>query len=219
VRLLEHDPASGSLLLERLDAGRSLDAVEDDSAAVEVIAGLLAELNALPAPAGLRTLRGIAEAMLAGVPATLASLPDPAGRRLLERCAGRVAEVLAGPVEERLLHWDLHFQNVLASYRPDPAQRWLAIDPKPLAGDRGFELLPALWNRWEEVVATGDVARAVLRRFDLMTDVCALDRERSAVWTLGRVLQNALWDVGRFGEAGIRPSQRAIAEALLEYRL
>lgn len=219
VRLLEHDPASGSLLLERLDAGRSLDTVEDDAAAVEIIARLLAELNAVPAPGGLRRLRDIAEAMLADVPKALASLPDPAERHLIAHCAERVAELLAGAVEERLLHWDLHFQNVLASYRSDPARRWLAIDPKPLAGDPGFELLPALWNRWEEVVATGDVAGAVLRRFDLMTDACALDRKRAAVWTLGRVLQNALWDVGRFGETGIGPSQRAIAEALLARRM
>jgi streptomycin 6-kinase len=218
VRLLEHDPASGSLLLERLDAGRPLATLEDDSAAVERIARLLAELNAVPAPPGLRRLRGIAEAMLGGAPEILASLPDPSERRLLAACAGRVAELLAGAVEERLLHWDLHYDNVLASYRPDPEHRWLAIDPKPLAGDPGFELLPALWNRWAEVVATGDVSRAVLRRFDLMTDVSGLDRQRSAVWTAGRVLQNALWDVGRFGASRIHPTHRAIAETLLEHR-
>ena len=90
----------------------------------------------------------------------------------------------------------------------------MAIDPKPLAGDPGFDLLPALDNRWEEVVATGDVARAVLRRFDLLTEVLDLDRQRASGWTLGRVLQNALWDI-EDGQAALDPGQRAIATALL----
>lgn len=50
-------------------------------------------------------------------------------------------------------------------------------------------------NRWDEIVATGDVPRAVLRRFDHLTEVLGLDRQRAIGWTLGRVLQNALWDI------------------------
>uniref|UniRef100_UPI001C693FA0 aminoglycoside phosphotransferase family protein n=1 Tax=Streptomyces sp. WELS2 TaxID=2749435 RepID=UPI001C693FA0 len=83
----------------------------------------------------------------------------------------------------RLLHWDLHDENVLAAERAD----WLAIDPKPLAGDPGFELWPALDNRFE--------AAEVRWRFDAMTDVLGLDRDRARAWTCGRLLQNALWDV------------------------
>jgi streptomycin 6-kinase len=85
---------------------------------------------------------------------------------------------------------------------------------RPETGDPGFELLPALRNRWDEVVATGDVPRAVRRRFDLMTEVVGVDRERAVLWTLGRVLQNTLWDVAQ--GAGTPPvEQVAIAEALL----
>ena len=47
------------------------------------------------------------------------------------------------PAEERLLHTDLHYANVLGAYRSP----WLAIDPKPMAGDVAFEVAPALWNR------------------------------------------------------------------------
>ncbi len=38
-------------------------------------------------------------------------------------------------------------------------QPWLVIDPKPLAGDPCFELLPVLDNRWDDLVATGDLRR------------------------------------------------------------
>lgn len=58
------------------------------------------------------------------------------------------------------------------------------------------------------------MARAVRRRFEVMTEVLGLDRERARGWTLARVLQNALWDV-RDGETALDPVQSAIARALL----
>ncbi len=67
------------------------------------------------------------------------------------------------------------------------------------------------------MVATGDVTRAVLRRFDLMVDGLGLDPRRAAGWTLGRVLQNALWDV-EDGEPGLDEVQLAVAEAMTHRR-
>ncbi|MFD7104644.1 aminoglycoside phosphotransferase family protein [Streptomyces celluloflavus] len=209
VRLLDHDVASGTQLLERLDAARPLSSVADDQVAVQVLAELMARLTAVPAPQGLRRLSDLAAAMLDRTPQAVPALRDPAERRLVRTCASAVAELIGEP-GDRLLHWDLHYDNVLAGER----EPWLAIDPEPLAGDPGFELLPALDNRWDEVLATGDVARAVLRRFDLLTEVVGLDRRRAAGWTLGRVLQNALWDI-EDGKTALGPAQIAIATALL----
>lgn len=209
VRLLACDPGTGTMLLERLDEARPLSTLADDTAAVQVLAGLLARLTAAPAPLGLRQLAGIAAATLDQVPRAVPALRDPAERRLVRTCASAVAE-LAGDGGDRLLHWDLHYDNILAGQR----EPWLAIDPKPLAGDPGFELLPALRNRWDAVVAAGDVARAVLRRFDQLTEVLGLDRKRATGWTLGRVLQNALRDI-EDGETTLDPAQTAIAAALL----
>jgi streptomycin 6-kinase len=217
VRLLEHDPASGSMLLERLDAGRSLAAMPDDLAALRILAGLLGRLCAVPAPDGLRGLGDTATALLDRVPRALARLSDPAERRLADRCAGPLADLATEP-GDRLLHWDLHYDNVLAPHPARGREPWLAIDPKPLAGDPGFELLPALHNRWDDVVATGDVPRAILRRFDLMTEVAGIDRRRAAGWTLARVLQNTVWDIERGATTGHSAPGRAIAETLLAHR-
>lgn len=212
VRLLDHDPGTGTMLLERLDAGRPLSAMADETAALRVLAGLLARLVAVPAPPELRTLGDITAAMLAAVPAALPALREDAERQLVRDCAAVTAD-LAGEPGDRLLHWDLHYDNILGGER----EPWLAIDPQPLAGDPGFELLPALDNRWDEIVATGDVPRAVLGRFDLLTEALALDRRRATGWTLARVLQNALWAV-EDGETAVAPDQVAIATALLAHR-
>ena len=215
VHLLEHDGRSGSMLLERLDPDCSLASVPDDLAALEVIADLLQRLNAVRAPADLRHLGAMAAAMLVRLPAALEFAADPVERQLLSRCAAMLQELLTEPVANCLLHWDLHYDNVLAREPFDPADPWRAIDPKPLSGDPAFELLPALWNRWDDVVATGDVTRAVLRRVDLLVDVLGLEWRRAQIWTLARVLQNAVWDLGQYGQTTIEPSHRAIAEALL----
>ncbi|MFE7166928.1 aminoglycoside phosphotransferase family protein [Streptomyces sp. NPDC057616] len=193
VRLLDHDSTTHTMLLERLDHTRMLSQLPGTREAVLVIAGLLARLTAAAAPPGMRRLGDIARTMLERTPRALESIPDTATRRLVADCAAAVREVADEP-GDRLLHWDLHDENVLSSGRAP----WLAIDPKPLAGDPGFELWPALRNRFE--------AGEVRWRFDAMTDVLGLDRARAYAWTLGRLLQNTLWDI----EDGRTPDSRQL---------
>ncbi|MBB5934324.1 aminoglycoside phosphotransferase family protein [Streptomyces zagrosensis] len=212
VRLLDYAPDSGTMLLERLDAARPLSSVAEDTVAMRIIAGLLARLTAVAAPADVPQLADIATAMLGEVPGAVPLLSDPAERRLVRTCASAVAELVGEP-GDRLLHWDLHYDNVLAGVR----EPWLAIDPEPLAGDPAFDLLPAMDNRWSDVIASGDVSRTVLRRFDLLTEALSLDRRRATGWTLGRVLQNALWDI-EDGKTVLEPAQVAISRALLDRR-
>ncbi|WP_063752429.1 aminoglycoside phosphotransferase family protein [Streptomyces natalensis] len=209
VILLDHDAESGTMLLERLDARRSLARVPDAEAALLALSELMARLLRTPAPTGLRTLTDISAALLDAAPRALLSLADPLEHRLLLSCAGALREV-SGEAGALLLHGDLHCDNVLAPLPGSDRQPWRAIDPKPLVGDPGFDLLPAIGNRWEERIP----ARQVLRRFDLMTDALALDRRRAVRWTLGRVLQNALRDI-EDGQNAVAPGQAAMARLLL----
>lgn len=208
VELLGHDPETGALLLERLDERRPLSGEADVRGAVTALGAVLARLVAVPAPEGLRTLGEVVERMLAAVPERVGLLTDDADRRLLADCAAAVREV-AGEPGDRLLHWDLHYDNVLAG-RADAgrAGQWVALDPKPLAGDPGFELFPALDNLFD--------ADEVLWRFDALTEALGLehDRERARAWTLGRVLQAGLWAAGG-GERRISPDHAEIARRLL----
>ncbi|ELP66638.1 aminoglycoside phosphotransferase family protein [Streptomyces turgidiscabies] len=182
VRLLDHDAATGTMLLERLDHTRMLSHHPDAHEATLVIAGLLAHLTAEPAPPGIRRLDDIAQRMLDQVPWALARTPYGSTRTLVADCAAALREVAPDP-GDRLLHWDLHDENVLTADRAP----WLAIDPKPLAGDPAFDLWPALNNRFDP--------DDVVWRFDALTDALSLDRERARAWTLARVLQNALWTI------------------------
>ncbi|MFJ9057249.1 aminoglycoside phosphotransferase family protein [Streptomyces sp. NPDC102409] len=205
VALLEHDATTGAMLLERLDERRPLTGVEDARAAVRVLADSLARLAGVPAPAGMRSLEDAAARMLEAAPGAAAELADEGERRLLLDCAAAVREV-AGEPGDRLLHWDLHYDNILAGRAEEGrAGEWVVLDPKPLSGDPGFELFPALDNRFD--------ASEVLWRFDLLSGVLGLDRERARAWTLGRVLQNGLW--GAPGMVRLAPDHAEIARRLL----
>lgn len=210
VRLLDHDPDSGALLLEALDPSRSLRAVALDRA-LTVVGGLLARLHARRAPAGMRGLGPLTLALVERSAELAPRLRRDDDRARLAALASHAREMAADP-GDRLLHWDLHFENVLAPLpgtRPDP---WVAIDPQPLAGDPGFDLLPALHNRWEEAVATGDPRRATRRRLDLVAEAAGVDRDRARAWTLVRVLQEAVWAV-QDGATALPEVPMAIAEA------
>ena len=217
IRLLRHDQPTGAMLLERADATTTLDDVDDDLAALQLLTELMARLTRPTAPAELRRLADIGALLLDRVPPVLTKIGNDPLRPTIEQCTAALREVLPEP-GDRLLHWDLHYQNVLGS-RPDSGREpWLAIDPKPLAGDPGFELLPALHNRWSDVVATGDVDRAVLRRFDLMTETLGLDRDRAVCWTLTRVLQELVWTIENDADTGLSDHDTVVGRVLREHR-
>lgn len=188
VRLLEGDANRGAMLLERLHADRSLQAVSDDEA-TRVVASLLSRLHSAPAPTGLPQLAAVVDEMMANAPGALRLLTQD-DRCRVDRWLQVIAEVRAEP-GDRLLHWDLHFGNVLAADR----EPWLAIDPEPLVGDPGFDLWPALDSGWSADETVTDAGRIVRRRFDVLTEMLGLDRARAAAWTAARLLQNTLWDI------------------------
>ena len=217
VLLLEHDPATGSMLLERLDPTRSLRALGDDTEELRVLSELLGRLTAVQAPPGVPRLADIGAELLGRAEVALAGALHDGQRSLLVQCSAALEEVLPD-AGDRLLHGDLGEGNVLAPGPDDPREPWLAVDPNPIGGDPSFDLLPSLQHRWDDVVAGGDVPRAVRRRFDLMTEVLGLDRRRAARWTIGRVLQSMLWDIEHDDTFSEHQAQRTIARSLLERR-
>jgi streptomycin 6-kinase len=187
-RLYRADPARHVMLLERLHA-RDLRSVPDDVKACEITASLYERLH-IPAMPQLKALTSY----VARWTDDLRRLPRdaPIPRRLVEQAISLGADFAADPASVGVaIHGDLHFENVLAGDR----EPWLMIDPKPMSGDPHFEVSPLLWNRWDEITASGDVRRAVRRRFHAVVDVAGLDEERARDWVIVRFAANALWTV------------------------
>ncbi len=197
VRLLRADPRRFALLLERLHA---TDLTEVwDLEACRVVAGLYGRLH-LPAPPQLRLLAEDVDRWTG----RLAALPRDA--RLPHRLVQQAVALGRGFVADersvgRMIHTDLHYENVLAADR----EPWLAIDPKPVSGDPHYEVAPLLWNRWDELA--GDVRGGVRRRFEATVDAAGLDEDRARDWVVVRMLHNALWEVEDAGREGRDPSR------------
>jgi streptomycin 6-kinase len=185
VLLLRADPRRYAMLLERLHP-EDLSELWDVEAC-EVIAGLYSRLH-VPALPQLRTVTSYVERWNAG----LAALPNdaPVPRRLVEQALSLAADFLTDDASTgTTIHGDLHYGNVLAADR----EPWLVIDPKPMSGDRHYEVAPVLWNRWAEVLASGRVREAVRQRFHAVVDTAGLDEDRARDWVVVRSLHNAYW--------------------------
>jgi streptomycin 6-kinase len=194
VLLLRADPRRHVMLLERLHT-EDLTGLWDVEAC-EVVAGLYRRLH-VPAPPQLRSLASYVSRWTDGLAALPRDAPVP--RRLVEQAVALGRDLAADPGSVgTMVHGDLHYENVLAADR----EPWLAIDPKPMSGDPHYEIAPMLWNRWDEVTASGEVRDAVRRRFHTLVDAAALDEGRARDWVVVRMLHNALWTVQDAGPGG-----------------
>lgn len=182
VRLLRADPSRFALLLERLHA-RDLSRVGIDEACA-VIGDLLVTLRRPPHPR-VPSLAAYAERQAVHLHAAPPVIP----RRYLDQAAALARELVTRPpTEDRLLHTDLHYTNILAAYRSP----WLAIDPKPMAGDPAYEVAPALWNRADELGTGSQIRWALRRRLEIICERASLDEGRARAWTIVREAANAV---------------------------
>jgi streptomycin 6-kinase len=187
VRLLRADPHRRALLLERLHQ-RDLTELWDVEAC-EIVGGLYGRLH-VPAPPQLRTVASYVQRWTAALAALPRDAPIP--RRLVEQAQSLARDLTADSGGAgRIVHGDLHGENVLAADR----EPWLVIDPKGMSGDPHYEPAPMLWNRWDEVVASGSVRDAVRRRFHAVIDAAGLDEDRARDWVVVRTVLNAHWSV------------------------
>lgn len=183
VRLLAANPTRWTMLLERLNSSRDLGDLPIDEACA-VIGGLLRQLDHDPLPQLSRL-----SAQVTTLATRLRSAPRAMPRRFAQQAGALLSDLRTdAAIDSRLVNTDLHYRNVLAADR----QSWLAIDPKPLAADPAFAVAPALWNRWPEAVASGDLRAHLLRRLSIICASAGLDQERARAWSIVREVQQGL---------------------------
>ncbi|TWE12278.1 aminoglycoside phosphotransferase family protein [Rudaeicoccus suwonensis] len=183
VRLLAADPAHWAMLLESVahDADLTDPPLLD---AIEVIGGLFTRLDR-PATPQFTRLSECAERWITLCRSGSRLVP----RRLTDQAAGLLSE-LAPDCDGRLIHRDLHYENVLAAQR----EPWLAIDPKPLSGEWEFAVAPLLWNRWDHAAAAHNVRTHLRLRLGVVAEAAGLDESRALAWTFARMVLNAVWE-------------------------
>jgi streptomycin 6-kinase len=198
VRLLRADPHRRALLLERLER-RDLTEVWDLEAC-EIVASLYPKLHR-PALPQLATITSYVARWLDDLDRQPPDIPIPPRYREQALSLGR--DLVADPASVgRIVHGDLHYENVLAAPPELGSDRgeWLVIDPKPMSGDPHYEPAPMLWNRYDELA--GDVRDGVRRRFHALVDHAGLDEDRARDWVIVRMILNANWSIQDAQRAG-----------------
>jgi streptomycin 6-kinase len=177
VRLLEHDPESSAMLLERALPGTPLKALPEDEA-LDAMRDLLPRLWR-PGGPPFTTLADEAGRWSEYLPRVWERAPEPFERRLLDAAVEVLDDLPPTQGQQVLLHQDLHADNVLRSER----QPWLTIDPKPLLGEREFGIAAIV--RGDEL---GRGEERVRHRLDRLTSELGLDRERARLWAFAQTL-------------------------------
>ena len=177
VRLLARDEERHALLLERCWPGTPVGR-RGSEAALDVLIGLLPRLWK-PAGRPFRTLAEEASWWVSYLPEQWERDGQPYERVLLDAALAALEELAPTQGEQVLVHQDLHGDNVLAAER----EPWLAIDPKPLVGEREFSLASII--RSPEL---GHSERALRHRLDRLTSELGLDRDRARKWALGQTI-------------------------------
>jgi streptomycin 6-kinase len=200
-RVLAQDGAA--LLLERATGERSLIEMarggRDDEAS-RIICKVAARLHAprsCPPPA------------LIPLPRWFEALEPAAARHggILIPAAATARELLVAPQEVVVLHGNLHHGNVLEFRR----RGWLAIDPKRLVGERGFDFANLFCN---PDLAVARASGRLARQATVVAEAAGLDRLRLLRWILACAGLSAAWHLedGETAEIALAVAGLAAAE-------
>jgi streptomycin 6-kinase len=184
VELVAADLPRGALLLERLDALRSLAGIPVAEAAAA--AGALVRVLAVEASGSFPSVRAEARQLTTTIPARQRSLHDPVPGQWIA-LAVRLATDLAGDPARLLVHTDLHYGNILASKRP--GQPWVAIDPRAAVGAPERSVADLLWTRADELPD----AQAITGLLGIVVENGDLDQAKATAWGFVRTIDYWLW--------------------------
>ena len=200
VRLFAQDAGRGALLMERAVPGRSVAALvpQDDEAATAALIGAGRGLHRAPPPActlaDLRAEGASFRVYLQRIPGD-----DPLPRHLVQQASRLFDELCASAPPSLLLHGDLHHDNVVQAER----ESWLAIDPKGLVGDPGYDCAAMLYNP-EPWRREDDLLALVPARVEQLADGFGLPLDRVVAWGFVMGMLSEVWTANDGGPVGSR---------------
>lgn len=131
---------------------------------------------------------------------------------ILTRCDSVANVLLSSPHDAVVLHGDLHHGNIL-----DFGTRgWLAIDPKGLVGERGFDYANIFTNP-DLAEPTRPVAiepERFTQRVNIVSEIARIERQRLLMWIVAWCGLSSVWFLqeGDSATVPLRIAELAMAE-------
>jgi streptomycin 6-kinase len=213
-RLIDYDEEKGFLLLERLQSGVMLAAIEDDEKATHIAAEVMSKIwRTLESDSSMHSQGVLSETQeqdpglqkfiklsdwfdgLKRLRATFNGGTGPLNEKLVDRVEHSVKEFFAENHQPVLMHGDFHHFNILSSERG-----WVVIDPKGVIGPAGYEVGPLLINPWGDLLSGNNYRQMTTRRIDILHERLGFERERIREWGLAHAVLSAWWSIEDNGD-------------------
>ena len=189
VRLLDHDAERGALLIERALPGDPVHELLDDAGATRAAARLMLRLwREPPAAHAFPTLDEWFRAF-DRLRSDFHGGSGPFPPELVATAERTLSELNASAGRAVILHGDLHHANILSTAEGG----WIAIDPKGICGDRGYEVGPFTLNRLPDGAPESALSEVMRGRLSIFSDELGIGRERLARWAFCHSVLSALW--------------------------
>lgn len=192
VRLLRSSRAAGALLIERVTPGTVLTDIQrtnDESATTNAIKLIVESPVDVPDKTGSEFPTIV---QWCGAFDRVLELDTiPLSRHVLDKAVQLLKELESSTVSRRLLHGDLHHENILF----DQVRGWLCIDPKGVIGDPVFNAARFLNNPSPELVSQQHPREMIVRRVEMLAVAMNTSTERLLSWAFVDCILSACWSI------------------------
>lgn len=190
--LLGEDKTNYTVLLERVTPGEPLSAMEDDEKATRILCGMMKKLwKPLPEdhqfPSMKRWTQSLFDLKTKYPDGDYPNIP----KTLVEKAQAWCEELIETSDTPKLIHGDLHQDNVLSSERDG----WLAIDPKGLAAEPCYEVGAMIRNPYKKMDKNPHIKEIMQRRIEILSDELGFSKERIHKWCLVQTVLSAVWSI------------------------
>jgi streptomycin 6-kinase len=193
VKLLKFDENRRAILLEKLKPGENLKEVcrSEKTSAVEIAVSIIHRLLMEPASASeFQTLDNWFENFFKKVVKTDFPLEfQNTTRKFYEKATG-------DSKRKFLLHGDLHHENILSAER----EPFLAIDPKGVVGDVGYEIAVFLNNHLRWLKSENNRLESLNQAVSRFSETFEIEPDDLRKWAYAQMVLSAWWT---FEENGI----------------
>jgi streptomycin 6-kinase len=203
-KLLDAEQEKGIMLLEYIEPGEPLNTLPDETASAKVIAALIKDMQmANPIPDyPFQTAEDWYNDLVKLYERFANIIPDP----LYNNAIAAYQSLKADQQEQRLLHGDLHHENILSAGN----DTWKTIDPKGIIAETGCELIPFLMNDLDGK----DVAVTLSGRVNIFSKELNIPIKRINQWGIFRSVLSVYWKVE--DHVHITPKDLAICAYFME---
>jgi streptomycin 6-kinase len=185
VKLLRFDKNCCALLLERLIPGENLAKLcktNDEKATLIAIDVMRKICQQPPKNHDFPTLENWINKLQTAAETKFAP-------RLVAKALNNFEELSDASEQNLLLHGDLHHENILSAER----ESFLAIDPKGVVGDIGYEIAVFMNNQRRIMRSRQDLRQIIARRIEQFSQSFAIEPLKLRKWAFVQAVLSAWW--------------------------